>query len=811
MRIICGVVFSTIAQLLCLHAAAGTTTAGAAPSQLVVRVVDATGAPVSGARVSVYVRGHRQTRSGFTDPSGIQVFADLDPGSYLVDVEAPGFATRDATPVTLEAGTSHDLSLTLSVGGFQTQVVVTASDAPERRSDVSKAVSVVDRQEIEARDLYTVGDAMRAVPGAHVEQFGGPGVQTSIRLRGLRSQDTAVLIDGVPFRDLSATQGDATSFISDLLVTNVDRVEVLRGSGSDLYGSNAVGGAVNVILRPGGGPTRGEALIEGGNLGLVRARGQIGGGLADGRFSYSGGVTGIDVTHGVAGGERAWNTTLQGSAAARIGGATVSALVHGARAFSAVNAMPADIGASDPTGTLAAVPLAPDQIARYQAGTPVQHLDIASATFIPSTTDPDSTRRSGSSVVLLQAADQVADRVGCSVSYRRVSTTRRFSDGPAGAGFQPAGTSRWDFDGGIDTVAVRSDVRLGSRQTVTGAYQVERERYRSLSIPGDPAPRSSVAVVQWNQTASIQHRLQILNGSLHLAGGLRVQFFSLRRPQLAPAEGVPYQGVTVRSPSAARTADASAEYLVSATNTRLRIHAGSGYREPSLYERFGTSFDLRGYSIYGDPWLEPERSLGVDAGVDQELAGGHTQLSASVFTTSLDRVIVFDSSGGISPVTDPFGRTSGYRTLPGGRASGLELWTRTEVASRLTLTGSYTLNARSLGEGEADPALIFGLPRHQASVQAVSRANTRLQVAALLTVATPYLAPLPDAVTFMSRSYRFGGVRRLDLSASYTLPLGARRGMRVLGRVDNVTNGVHFESGFRTPGRAAALGVAAQF
>jgi len=73
------------------------------------------------------------------------------------------------------------------------------------------------------------------------------------------------------------------------------------------------------------------------------------------------------------------------------------------------------------------------------------------------------------------------------------------------------------------------------------------------------------------------------------------------------------------------------------------------------------------------------------------------------------------------------------------------------------------------------------------------------------------LAPISDAATFVSRSYRFRGVRRVDVSASYTLPFAARRGVRVFGRLDNITNQVYFESGFRTPGHVAALGVAVEF
>lgn len=811
MIVVRAAVVSALALVLWLHAAPASAAPDQPRSQLVVHVVDAAGAPIGGARVSVYASQPGDARSGATNRDGTRVFVDLNPGRYLVDVEASGFATSAARRVTLDPGASRDLLLTLAVGSFETHVVVTASDTVEPRDDISKALSVVDRQEIEARSVNTVSDAIREVPGARIEQLGGLGSQTSIRLRGLRSQDTGVLIDGVPFRDLSATQGDATSFVSDLLLTNVDRVEVLRGSGADVYGSNAVGGAVNVILRPGGEPTSGEALVEGGGLGLVRTRGQVGGGLSNGHATYSAGASGLNMARGIDGRDRAWNTSLQARMTARLGGTTVSAFLHGARAFTALNATPLGIGTLTGSGALVAIPLSRDLLAQYQSGTPVARLDIGSANVIPSADDPDNTRRSNSSLASIELTNHVFDRLAYSVSYHRLSTTRNFENGPLGVGFQPAGMSRADFDGGINTFRAKSDFQLGASQLITGAYQVERERYASASIPVGPAPPSSVGIAEWTQTASIQDRARIFDGSFQLTGGLRAQFFSPRTPRFAPITSAPYQSATFQAPPSAYTGDASAAYVVSATKTKLRAHVGSGYREPSLFERFGTSFGSRGYSIYGDPRLGPERSISVDVGVDQEVPRGRSRLSTSVFTTHLDHVIVFDASGVITRATDPFGRASGYRTIPGGRASGVELSARTEPTPGLILTGSYTLTTESSSDGPADPSLSFGVSRHQAAVRAISHVGSRLEMAALWTAASSYLAPISDAATFVSRSYRFRGVRRVDVSASYTRPFAARRGVRVFGRLDNITNQVYFESGFRTPGHVAALGVAVEF
>ena len=148
--------------------------------------------------------------------------------------------------------------------------------------------------------------------GTPVSATGGTGAPTSLKTRGLRNEDTAILIDGQRLRDVAAPQGDATGLLSDLIFTNVDRLEVLRGSGSSLYGTNAIGGVVNILTDEGGGRTRGSLLTEGGSLGLFRGRAQVAGGINEDRVAYSVGVAHLNVAHGVDGDDAARNTSGQG-------------------------------------------------------------------------------------------------------------------------------------------------------------------------------------------------------------------------------------------------------------------------------------------------------------------------------------------------------------------------------------------------------------------------------------------------------------------------------------------------------------------
>jgi outer membrane cobalamin receptor len=129
---------------------------------------------------------------------------------------------------------------------------------------VAKALDVVNADEAEQRGLFSLADALQFVPGLQVTSEGGPGAFTTIQTRGLRVTDTAVLIDGFPFRDPTSIQDEASAYIGDLFLVDSARIEVLRGSGSSLYGSNAMSGTVNILTDGGGGPLHGDLDVQSG-------------------------------------------------------------------------------------------------------------------------------------------------------------------------------------------------------------------------------------------------------------------------------------------------------------------------------------------------------------------------------------------------------------------------------------------------------------------------------------------------------------------------------------------------------------------
>src|SRR5262249_39719808 len=154
-------------------------------------------------------------------------------------------------------------------------------------------------EEIENRNSLALTDIIRYSPGMQIRNGGGIGQNTSFRIRGLRADANAVLIDGLRFRDAAANQADSSTFLSTLNFIEAGRVEVLRGAASSLYGTNAVGGAVNVVTPQGGGALHGQLQAEGGNLGLLRGRGSLSGGALRDRLQFTAGFLHLDLRHGI--------------------------------------------------------------------------------------------------------------------------------------------------------------------------------------------------------------------------------------------------------------------------------------------------------------------------------------------------------------------------------------------------------------------------------------------------------------------------------------------------------------------------------
>jgi len=166
-------------------------------------------------------------------------------------------------------------------------IVVTATRTEARLSEVGKSITVIDATTLEQRQTVPLADLLRTLTGVTIQRNGGLGTVTSVFVRGAQADQTVALIDGVKLNDPSAPGGGFN--FADLITDNLDRVEVLRGPQSVLWGSQAIGGVINVITRA---PTETPEL---------RARGEYGTygtGRLSGAVSGKVGPTGISAGAG---------------------------------------------------------------------------------------------------------------------------------------------------------------------------------------------------------------------------------------------------------------------------------------------------------------------------------------------------------------------------------------------------------------------------------------------------------------------------------------------------------------------------------
>ena len=162
-------------------------------------------------------------------------------------------------------------------------VVVSATRLPTPVADIASSVTVITAADIEARQERSLPDVLRSVPGLSITQTGGAGGQTSLFLRGTNANHTKVLLDGIDIADPSTANGAAD--ISKLLAGDIAQVEVLRGPQGALYGSDAIGGVINIITKSGEGPMRITADAEGGSFGTFNQRGSVSG--SDGAVHFA--------------------------------------------------------------------------------------------------------------------------------------------------------------------------------------------------------------------------------------------------------------------------------------------------------------------------------------------------------------------------------------------------------------------------------------------------------------------------------------------------------------------------------------------
>lgn len=749
-------------------------------------VTDEHGAVVMRAEVRLHSRAGVQLFA-VTDGAGAYLFDDVPPGDYVVEVSAKGFANYVSATLHVTRGQAYTNDARLSIAEVSDTVFVTASGTAQRVDEVSKAVSLLDDKTIEAGRDFTLPEAMRGLPGVRIQQQGSFGELTTVRLRGQRNFDTAVLFDGLRVRDASDINGSAVSIVTDLAPAGLDRLEVLRGSGSSIYGTNAIGGAINLVPQTGSGDAHFEFGFDGGSLALFRERLKGSGGLGK-RSGFSFGLTRIDVRHGVDGNDQYGNTVGAGRWQFNPRPSlTLSANFYGTISNARLNDNPFALPAAFTTGL-------------YPAA-------IAGTTFQPDFNNPDQGRRNRLLVGSFKFSQQVNSAVSYSLAYQHVGTRRRNYNGeqvdPAFAAFYPFG----DFaflslnHGATDTWDARANLKLGRHNLATAGFEYEHESIFQSSTPSFSAFNNTTDR-QRTLAVFAQDQIFLLDDRLQISLGARGQFF---RVSAADRPGF----LNAVNPENSITGDASFAYFIRSSNTKIRAHAGNGFRAPSLFERFGAgTFAQVGFVRFGDPTLRPEQSKGFDAGIDQRFAADRLRVGVTYFYTHLRRVIAFQSF-----IVDPLGlgRFSGYVNQPGGFSRGVETYAEATPWRHATLRGSYTYtnSDRAVSGGGLQPEYV--VPKHLFGVNLNQRLRA-FQIDFDLNRTGAYLAPVfENNFPFRMAELTFPGYTKADLFGSYERRLSERQAITLFAGADNLFAAKYFENGFRAPGFMLRGGVNFRF
>lgn len=236
-------------------------------------VRDVSGAVISGAIVTLQEHGSSFDRFAETGRDGTFQVLGLPVGPYTISVVAPGFSlvTLD---VVLPAERAHEIELTPAPVVEQV-VVQSASRQDELRETLNTRVDVVTRNRMEDTGAETVAEVLREVPGVVTRRGSETSRDVGTQVQGIDSRQVLVLIDGLP---LVGARGIKRGVINlDRQSTSrLERVEVVKGAASTLYGSDAIGGVINLITRDARSPLEVGATLSGGSFGELNARAESG-------------------------------------------------------------------------------------------------------------------------------------------------------------------------------------------------------------------------------------------------------------------------------------------------------------------------------------------------------------------------------------------------------------------------------------------------------------------------------------------------------------------------------------------------------
>lgn len=549
------------------------------------------------------------------------------------------------------AGTAACLALSPICGDANAQsrleqlpdIVVTAGRAPESIGSTGSAISVISGETLTTSNPASLTDALRSVPGLMVTQAGGPAGTTGVMLRGANTGQTLVLIDGIRVNDPSGAAGDFNFAL--VAPGTVDRVEVLRGPQSALYGSDAMGGVINIITKKGSGPAQYSIRTEGGSYGTA------------------------STTASMSGSSGPWTYAVTGSGQHSNGFSS-----YGYRIPSIEAKYPnLEKDGMDRIGGSARVGYDAGEGFRFDAGVMSTFTRSAyDASFGATPDTPSNSNQLQQQIWAKATIDSLGGMLTQSITTFATQIDRTFNDYSSyGINVLPANSfaTSTDFRGNSFGAEYQGDLKMGAAGSLIYGARTQHDTAESFGATILPVPTPRISTLNATKDTNSVFALWKLpiGERLSVTMGGRVD-----------------DVVGVATFATWRT---TAAYNIVETGTKLRASAGTGAKAPTLYQLYEPH--------YGNSGLKPEESFGYDAGIDQSLFNGRVTLSLTGFYNKFSNLIDFT----FDPTpTQPFGH---YINVARAETSGLEVGADIDVMpGTLRLKTAYTwLQAKDLSTG----------------------------------------------------------------------------------------------------------------
>jgi len=507
------------------------------------------------------------------------------------------------------------------------EVVVVANRTPEPLSKVGNSVTVLNGDAIKQSQLPVISDLLAQTPGLSVARSGGIGQPTSVFIRGAESDQTVMVIDGVQLYDPSTT--GAYFDFQNLLTGDISRIEILRGAHSILYGSQAMGGVINITTPEASSPFEGDIVAEGGSHSTGDVTGALGG--KDGRLDWrlSGtwlGTSGIPAFDEKLGGTRLCASQI-GGGTGRLSYAITPSLDFDLRGYYVQSRTDFDGYDTTPPN----YPFGNDN----EYGKNVQLVGYAGFT--------------------LRSPGGLTSRIAYHYSY---SDTRDYDpDGPRNLG-EPS-TETFYGIGGIEREEYQGIFEIAPRYQLVFGAQHERSSI-DTDTPGydytGPAPTDDAVTID---SGYAQVQAEVVSG-LTLTAGEREDRHSVF--------------------GAHSTGALAAAWSLDDAQTILRASFGQGFKAPSLYQLYGNFRNLA---------LRPEAGETWDAGIERHALDRRLTVSATYFERYSRDLIEFFDCPSLAVCINPSGGY--YANIARSAAHGVELVAAYDATERLNLAANYTL------------------------------------------------------------------------------------------------------------------------